>query len=96
MNVLLNYIKKNEIINDKNISRSYERKLLKTFDFDGDINISGVLNFIWKKKIYEVLICNDNNDKAAKVIYKLFNSKDAAYAFYENIYEMLFVEYGEK
>ena len=85
MNVLLNYIKKNEIINDKNISRSY-----------GDINISGVLNFIWKKKIYEVLICNDNNDKAAKVIYKLFNSKDAAYAFYENIYEMLFVEYGEK
>ena len=60
MNELLNYINVNNITNDKNILNSYERKLLKTFDFnEQDINISGVLNFVWKKKTYEVIISCD-------------------------------------
>lgn len=97
MNELLNYINVNNITNDKNILNSYERKLLKTFDFnEQDINISGVLNFVWKKKTYEVIISCDNNDKVNRILYKLFDSKDDAYAFYENIYKILFSEYGEK
>ncbi len=64
MNNLLNYIDEKGIFNDKSVSRSLERKLLKTFDFEVlDYNISGVLNYIWKMKNYEVLICYDNNTK---------------------------------
>lgn len=91
MKNLLNFIKENEIINDKNISRLYERKLLKTFDFpEYNMNVSGILNFIWKKNIYEVLICSDANDRIDRMIYKLFNSKDEAFAFYEKVYRLLF------
>ena len=90
MKDLLNYININEISNDKSISRTYDRKLLKTFDFkDNDINISGVLNFIWKKKTYEVVICSERNDKLDRLIYKIFLSKNSALTFYKNIYSLL-------
>lgn len=96
MNELLDYINKNNIINDKNISRSHERKLLKTFDFyNDDNNISGVLNYIWNQKKYEVLICYDNNVKVEKVIYKVFDVKDDAFAFYEKICNFLLSIFGE-
>ena len=97
MNDLLKYINTNHIINDKNISLSFERKLLKTFDFEeNDVNISGVLNFIWKKKKYEVLVSSDSDNKIDRHIYKVFISKDDAYAFYEKIYELLLNKLGEK
>ena len=90
MNVILNYITDKNIINSKTISKSFERKMLKTFDFEEyDINISGVLNFIWKKKTYEVVICSERNDKLDRLIYKIFLSKNSAFTFYKNIYSLL-------
>lgn len=96
MNVILNYITDNNIINSKTISKSFERKMLKTFDFDdSNNNISGILNYIWKKQMYEVLICYDNNIKVERLIYITFELKEEAFSFYENIYNYLLNIYGE-
>lgn len=97
MNVVLGYINEHNLTNDKYISKSYERKILKTFDFfENESCLSGVINYIWKNKKYELLITMDDNKKIKKLFYKIYSSKSDAFNIFEDIYNVLNNYYGEK
>ena len=97
MTELLFFIDEN-YSNDKHISFSHGRKLLKTFDFDlNDKSISCVLYYIFNKKTYELKLWKyDKYIKSNGLLYKIISLKEDAFKLYTDIYKMLYNICGEK